>query len=126
MLVFCPHPLITAHPIDIHLGAFPPHPRLLQPPRLFTLRLFSNPPAYCHPPSIPDWRVGKFLFLQATRIPCNKGIPHEWDFPILLGRKYNNLASVLLTLECSYQTRIIESRTRWSALEAKTRQIVAK
>ena len=56
MLVFCPHPLITAHPIDIHLGAFPP-PRLLQPPRLFTLRLFSNPPAYCHPPSIPDWRV---------------------------------------------------------------------
>ena len=51
MLVFFPHALITAHPIDIHLGAFPhPPPRLLQPPRLFTLRLFSNPPAYCHPP----------------------------------------------------------------------------
>ena len=64
MVVFSPHPLITAHPIDIHVGTFSTPPRLLQPPplianplpaycnpsprllhtpRLFTLRLFSNP-----------------------------------------------------------------------------------
>ena len=60
MLVFCPHPLITAHPIDIHLGAFPPPPRLLQPPRLFTLRLFSNPPRLLPPPLL--FRTGEYIW----------------------------------------------------------------
>ena len=49
MLVFFPHPFRTAHPIDIHLGAFLTPSRLLQPPRLFTLRLFSNPPLVATP-----------------------------------------------------------------------------
>ena len=56
MLVFIPHPLITAHPIDTHFGAYSTPP-LIATPRLVTLRLFSNPPAYCHPPLL--FRTGK-------------------------------------------------------------------
>ena len=78
MLIFSPHPFITAHPIDIHLGAFSTPPPLIAtpPPRLFALRDFSNPPLIATPPSIPDWRVHyssvfpwmHFWFLCHTRL----------------------------------------------------------
>ena len=64
MLVFCPHPLITAHPIDIHLGAFPP-PRLLQPPPLIYFETFQ-PPRLLPPPLL--FRTGEYIYIYIYAI----------------------------------------------------------
>ena len=58
MLVFFPHALITAHPIDIHLGAFPHPPPLIATPPLIYFETFFQPPRLLPPPLL--FRTGEY------------------------------------------------------------------
>ena len=63
MLVFCPHSLITAHPIDIHLGAFPPPPPpLIATSPLIYFETFFQPPRLLPPPLL--FRTGEYIYIQ--------------------------------------------------------------
>ena len=66
MLVFSsPHPFITPHPIDIHLGAFSTPPLIATPPLIY-FETFFQPPRLLPPPLL--FRTEEYLRMSLYHI----------------------------------------------------------